>query len=90
MNDAITLMLATPGTHYVTDPSQMQPRSAQQESPTQQCLPVYVDGAGGKVFQLHQGNRLGQELDPAIFREDAIVLRERPKRKSIEACERLT
>lgn len=75
MNNAIQKMLKTPGTHYVTDPGQLKPREPG-KAPTQQCLPVWVDEKG-KVFQLHKGNQLGQEVDPKIFRADSLVLRQR-------------
>lgn len=83
MNQAIQEMLKVPGTHYVTDPSQLE-RGPNGEPAKQQVLPVYVS-EDGTVCQLHQGNRLGAVIDPDVFREDAIVLRERPKHEPLQA-----
>lgn len=83
MNIAILEMLAAPGTHYVTDPSQME-RGPNGEPAKQQVFPVHVTD-DGKVYQLHQGNKLGALVDPLTFREDVLVLRERPKFEPIQA-----
>lgn len=75
VNAAIAAMLKTPGTHYITDPSQLK-NGPNGEPAKQDCMPVYVDD-DGNVFQLHKGNQIGQKLDPAIFRADSVVLKDR-------------